>query len=141
MLRFVEGNACSLPQFPDNSFDLVHSNSVIEHVGSWTNMEAFAREVRRLAPRYYVQTPYQWFPFEPHWMAPFVHWLSVRARARWVMTFRKAARGDYGWAMRAIQAISLLDKTEMRYLFSDARHLDERFLGLTKSLLAIRSPD
>ena len=137
----VEGDARSLPDFTDNSFDFVHSNSVIEHVGGWPDKEAFAREVARLAPVYFVQTPYQWFPIEPHWIAPFIHWCPEHLRAKWIMWTRKAVRHDYRTAMRIVESARLLDRTQMRCLFSDAKLESERFLGLTKSVMAIRSPD
>jgi hypothetical protein len=137
----VVGDACKLPEFADRSFDLAHSNSVIEHVGDWKYVEAFAGEVRRLAPRYYVQTPYYWFPIEPHYSAPFFHWRSEGARARRLMKrplgFSPRAK-DIGEAMRDVQDARLLDKTQFRYLFPDAQHIDERVAGLTKSLIAVR---
>ena len=40
--------------------------------------------------------------------------------------------------LRDVQHARLLDKAQFRFLFPDARHLDERALGLTKSLIAIR---
>ena len=138
----VDGDACHLPQYADRGFDLVHSNSVVEHVGDWVRMEAFAGEVRRLAPRYYVQTPYFWFPIEPHFSAPFFHWRSEQGRARALMKrphgfSQKAA--DIGAAMRDVQHARLLDKTQFRFLFPDAEHHDEIVLGLTKSLIAVRA--
>ena len=142
MFEAVTGDACGLPQYPDLAFDLVHSNSVVEHVGDWPRMEAFAGEVRRLAPRYYVQTPYFWFPVEPHFSAPFFHWRSEQSRARSLMKRRHgfAERApNVGQAMRDVQHARLLDKTQFKFLFPDARHVDERVAGLTKSLIAIRS--
>ncbi len=135
------GDACALPEHASGSFDLVHSNSVIEHVGDWPRMEAFAAQVRRLAPRYYVQTPYFWFPIEPHFSSPFFHWRSEQARARLLLKrrhgFAERAR-DMGQAMRDVQHARLLDKQQFRFLFPDAEHIDEKAAGLTKSLIAIR---
>jgi len=134
-----KGDACAL-NFDDNAFDLAHSNSVIEHLGSWDQMERFAAETRRIAPRYYVQTPYFWFPIEPHLSAPLVHWAPEPMRARWLIkrghAFVASTR-DVPSAMRAVQDARLLDKTMMRSLFPDARLEEERVAGLTKSLMAI----
>ncbi|PZO01611.1 MAG: class I SAM-dependent methyltransferase [Alphaproteobacteria bacterium] len=142
LFEAVDGDACHLPQYADNGFDMVHSNSVVEHVGDWVRMEAFAAEVRRLAPCYYVQTPYFWFPIEPHFSAPFFHWRSEQSRARALMKrphgFSQKAP-DIGAAMRDVQHARLLDKTQYRFLFPDAEHHDEVVLGLTKSLIAVRS--
>ncbi len=134
------GDACALPEL-QGRFDLVHSNSVIEHVGDWSRMEAFAAEVRRLARRYYVQTPYFYFPVEPHFSAPFFHWRSEQARARMLLKRRRGwceRAADVGAAMRVVQHARLLDKTQFRFLFPDAKHVDERAAGLTKSLIAVR---
>jgi ubiquinone/menaquinone biosynthesis C-methylase UbiE len=139
IFSFVVGDARSTG-FADNSFDLVHSNSVIEHVGSWHDMEMMATEVRRLAPDYFVQVPYYWFPFETHYKALFVHWLPQQLQARLFMRFgfggtpRKTVSG----AMIKVQQTSLLDLLQFRALFPDARIARERFCGLTKSLIAIR---
>jgi hypothetical protein len=142
MIEAVEGDACGLPQYADASFDFAHSNSVIEHVGDWDKVEAFAAEHRRLAPRYYAQTPYYWFPIEPHFSAIGFQWRSEQARARMLMKrdmgWSKKAR-DIGEAMAQVQSARLLDKTQFRHLFPDAQMVDETVLGLTKSLRAIRA--
>ncbi|HZZ89789.1 MAG TPA: methyltransferase domain-containing protein [Caulobacteraceae bacterium] len=135
------GDACALDA-ADDAFDLAHSNSVIEHVGDWARMEQFAAETRRVAPRYFVQTPYFWFPIEPHLSAPFVHWAPAPMQARWLIKRGHAfvARtDDMASAMRAVQDARLLDKAMMRHLFPDARLEEEKVAGLTKSLMAIRA--
>ena len=143
---FVElaGDACNIPAFGNYTFDIVHSNSTIEHVGDWDRVEAFAKEARRLAPSYYIQTPYYWFPVEPHVLLPVFHWLPEGVRAKIFLHTRLAAYGssvDMGAAMRRVQASRLLDRAQMAYLFPDAQIRFEWFGPVPKSLIAIREQD
>src|SRR5262249_30258275 len=57
---WVAGDGRSLP-FRDGAFDVVFSNSVIEHVGDRASQERFAREVARVGRGFWVQTPNRWF--------------------------------------------------------------------------------
>ncbi len=140
-IRPLAGDATDLGALGDMSYDLVHSNSVIEHVGSWKQMMAMAGNVRRLAPAYYVQTPYFWVPIEPHFRVPAFQWLPEQIRARLLMRFNLGFGGrrqTFDAAMRAVQSAVLLDRRQMAELFPDARIERERFYGFTKSLMAIR---
>lgn len=140
--RHATGNACDMREFPDNSFHLVHSNSVIEHVGGWPQMKRFAGEVSRVAPCLYVQTPYYWFPVEPHFLTPFFHWLPKPAQVRLLRSFTLGNRGrarDLDDALTKMEdAPRMLDLKSFRLLFPDCRILKEKFLLLTKSLIAVR---
>lgn len=140
----VAGDARHMPQFDDRSFDLVFSNSVIEHVGGDVDQQAMADEVRRVGRAYYVQTPHLHFPIEAHYLFPFWQYLPLAARG-WL-----ASRRSWGWMPRAtdsrdgrVQAagIRLLDARRMRALFPDGLLARERLGPLTKSLIAIRHTD
>ena len=138
---FHQGDARDLP-YPDAAFDFVHSNSVVEHVGRFADMTAYADEIRRLAPAYYVQTPYFWFPVDPHfYRMPFYHWLPTSLRLKLVRRFKLGwARpvSDIAHGMRIVESAVLLDRTRFRSLFPDAELRYERLAGLPKSLLALR---
>jgi 2-polyprenyl-3-methyl-5-hydroxy-6-metoxy-1,4-benzoquinol methylase len=74
-LKFVLGDAREMP-FPDNSFDLVFSSAVIEHVGSFEMQQKFLEECCRISKKYvFLTTPNRWYPIEFHTVLPFIHWL------------------------------------------------------------------
>lgn len=137
------GDACNLSHIKDRSFDLVHSNSVIEHVETWANMKSFARETRRLGKFYYVQTPYFWFPVDPHYYkAPFFHWLPRPTRASLLLNFPIAHAGrvsSVDLAYDVVDRARLLDRRQFQFLFPDADLEFERIAGVPKSIIAIRS--
>lgn len=141
-LSTAVGDACNLVDYPNLSFNMVHSNSVIEHVGNFASKRAFAMEVSRLAPAYYVQTPYAWFPVDPHWpKLPMFHWLPLSLRYKLLCRFSLGWGGRYSnvdHAMQDLEGTILLDLHQMNSLFGDAIIRRERLLGLTKSLIAER---
>lgn len=141
LFEFVEESAADPGLFPGRQFDLVHSNSVIEHVGDWANMEAFAVNARRLAPRYYVQTPNYWFAYEPHFRFAGFQYLPKRVRAALIMRFALGffqRIGSLEEAMDIIHHHRLLSTREMAGLFPDGRIVHEKIAGLNKSIIAIR---
>lgn len=139
--KFVAADACNLVDFDDRSFHIAHSNSVIEHVGDWERMVAFAGEISRVAQRYFVQTPNYWFPIEPHCMTPFFHWLPKPLRVWLVGRFqlghwKKADTIDE--AVRIVESARLLNRKMLQELFKDSIISTERFFGLPKSFIALR---
>lgn len=137
------GDACALPEpIAKRRYDLVFSNSVIEHVGGHERRLRFAETVHTLADAHWVQTPYRYFPVEPHWVAPGMQFLPVAARTtiahRWPLSHTHPP--DRAAAMRAVLWTELLDRTQMRHYFPDSTLRAERFAGLTKSLIAYRRP-
>jgi hypothetical protein len=141
--KHVVGDACNLVEYADKSFHIAHSNSVIEHVGGWKNMKRFANECRRVACGLFVQTPYFWFPIEPHYVTPLFNWLPRPIQELLVLKFALgygASRApNLETAIEWIDAAPrLLDLRAYRLLFPDCRIVKERLLLLTKSLIAVR---
>jgi 2-polyprenyl-3-methyl-5-hydroxy-6-metoxy-1,4-benzoquinol methylase len=139
----VVGDACNMPEYADGSFDVVHSNSVIEHVGSYQNMKRFADETRRVGRFYYVQTPNYWFPIEPHYGVPFFHWLPDTWRM-WFFTKMNvgyARKCSFEAVLPRVDNTRIISSFLMRSLFPDARIKKERVLGFPKSVIAIRALD
>ncbi|MEY2443202.1 MAG: hypothetical protein QOJ46_2628 [bacterium] len=112
--------------FADGEFDLAYCSSVIEHVAP-ADRDAFARELRRVARGWYVQTPAFSFPVEPHALLPFAHWLSPRLRRPY---WRLGVAGDW-------EDIALLRRGEMAELFGEP--VAERAGPLVKSWISVRA--
>jgi hypothetical protein len=139
--RYDRGDACDLPgAFRGQRYDLVYSNSVVEHVGGYARRVAFADAVRDAADRHWVQTPYRYFPVEPHLLFPGFQFLPLNARAavaqRWPLIHSRPP--DRRRALRNALEIELLGRTELAYLFPESDIVVERMAGFPKSLVAVR---
>lgn len=138
----VEGDACNISQFPDKSFDIVFSNSVIEHVGNMDRQKQMANEVSRVGRAYFIQTPNFWFPMEPHFLVPGFQFFPLRLQVCLLMNFNVGwggKRKDRTEAKKIAESIRLLTQKDLKFLFPDARIYKERFAGFAKSLIAVRT--
>jgi hypothetical protein len=127
--------------FPDRSFDLLFSNSVIEHVGEYEDQQRFAAEARRVGKDLFIQTPNRWFFVEPHFIALFVHYLPRRLSRRLLpwCSFRGLFRSGDNIELKSLaQELRLLSLREFKELFPDCEIYREKWFGLTKSFIAIR---
>lgn len=136
----VIGDALQMP-FKKGDFDLVFSNSVIEHVGSTEKQQLFALEVMRLCDKYIIQTPSLWFPLEPHSLIPFFQFIPHKIRALLIMIFHinyfpKAA--TYKDAVTVSKSTIMLTKKNFQKLFPEAEIQVERLFGIPKSYTAVR---
>ena len=141
---WVAGDGCCLP-FRDQSFDVVFSNSVIEHVGGRASQERFAREAARVGRAYWVQTPNRWFPIEQHLLTPLIHWLPKPWQRRivprfnlWSVLVPVTADRRRFYIEHYLRDVRLLGLGEVREMFPGARVVRERFCGITKSLVAMK---
>lgn len=137
--------------FPDAYFDIVYCSSVIEHVTlpkseiwstrsgkvfrerSLTHQHAFAREIQRVGKQFFVQTPYRWFVLEAHSWLPFVGWLPREM----VVPILKHSRKF--WPKWTAPDWHLLNKRQLASMFEDAEIRDEKWMGLTKSIMAVKT--
>jgi len=137
----VRGDATDLSAFQDGEFDLVHSNSVIEHLFTYEAQQKMAKEVCRVGKRYYVQTPNLYFPIEPHWVFPLFQFLPVSWRVfltrRYYLNYIDEKDRDKV-AIERVNEVRLLTEREVKELFPDGKIYRELFLGLKKSITAYR---
>ena len=137
----LAGDARDLSAFADNEFDFCFSNSVIEHVGTLSDQRLAAREIARVARGYFVQTPYRYFPLEPHFHFPFWQmlpvWLRTELHRRFNLGYMNVEK-DYLTARMDVEQIRLISVRELRELFPDGSIRFERIGPFIKSLIAVR---
>ena len=140
IFKFHCGDGRNLYDIVENQYDISHSNSVIEHVGTIADMQRFSNELVRVGRYYYIQTPNVWFPIEPHYGVPFIHWLPTPLRVwlltKWNIGFLKrypSLQAAYRYAER----INLIDYKTLKCLLPDGDTRKEKFLLVTKSIISI----
>lgn len=139
--RYIMADASKLDMFEDKSFDIVFSNSMIEHIPDPAKRQQAAGEIARIGRSYIVQTPSNRIMIEPHFLFPFFQYLPRFIKLTLVRTF------NMGWfrkcesresAAALIDSIRLLSRKELAALFPDAMIITERAAGLTKSYIAVK---
>ncbi len=136
--RSIAGDACEIDSGLAGDYDLVYSNSVIEHVFSLERQQAMAAGIRRLGLPYWLQTPNYWFPIEPHF-----HWLGWQWYPRWlrlamIQRVRCGMRGPVGSpdeAAALVDEVRLMNASELQSCFPEATLYRERLGPFTKSLV------
>lgn len=138
--KILEGDARSMSQFGDLEFDVVFSNSVIEHVGSFADQRRMAEEVMRVGRSFFLQTPNRFFPMEPHALFPGFQFLPLALRVWLVRHFPMGWIGripEYEKAYARVASIELLSRGRISRLFPEAEIIPERFAGMTKSFMVL----
>lgn len=135
---------------PDKFFDIVFCSSVIEHVTvdkskiwemqnsdifsklAYDHQKRFAKEIDRVAKRYYVQTPNKYFILETHTWLPFVSYFPREILVKIIVFL------NMFWPKKTTPDWHLLSRKQMKELFPEATIVTEKFLGMIKSIMAIK---
>ena len=139
-IKSVQGNGMDMRTYKDEEFDLVVSDSVIEHVGDYENQKRIARELQRVGKRYFVQTPNFFFPIEPHFLFPFFQFLPLSLKTLLLSRFNLGGRQptkDPEKSKVIANSIRLLKKREVKQLFPEGVILDEKLYGMTNSFIVV----
>jgi ubiquinone/menaquinone biosynthesis C-methylase UbiE len=139
----VKGNACDL-SFNDNQFDIVISNSVIEHLFTKENQKKMADEVIRVGKYYFIQTPNLFFPIEPHWLFPFFQFMPFKIKVFLTNNFNlghyKKSKNKLA-AIERVNEVKLLSEAKMKRIFPKGKVYREYFLGFKKSISLYSFPE
>lgn len=135
----VLADARQIP-FSDQSFDLVFSNSVIEHIGDEHDQFQFVQECKRVGKEIYIQTPNRWFPIEPHVYTIFIHWLPKYWYKKLLFLsalyiFYIPTRNAVMKTSEMIDGTNLLSLQQVQKLFPEKTIEVELTFGLAKSFV------
>lgn len=138
----IKGDACDLSLFTDKQFDIVFSNSVIEHVGNFQRQKEMAKEIMRVGKGFFIQTPNYWFPLEPHFLFFGYHYMPLWFRSLLIQNFNLGWMGKHKEKRKALEvadSVHLLSKRQLRKLFPNTFMLNEYLMGFVKSIMVIKS--
>ncbi len=133
--RLIRGDAKKI-KFINNSFDIVHSNATIEHVGNTKNQIKFLSECYRVAKnRVFIVTPNRFFPIELHTYIPLLHFLPK--------TFYRLILKIFGNTFFSkVENLNLLSEKDLRNLcklvkINNYKIVRHKLFGFTSNLILI----
>lgn len=134
-LKFIQCDGCQTP-FRDNTFDLVFSSAVLEHIGNRARQEQFLSECIRVSKKYVLlTTPNRWYPIEFHSALPLVHWFPQKVFFWFLKLFHKSELAHEN-------TLNLCSKGDIKKMLQKlgVQNFDIRytyFLGLPSNLLIL----
>lgn len=137
-IDFINKDVRDLSEFSDNEFDVVHSNSLIEHLSTYDEQKKLAAEIQRIGKNYFIQTPNYYFPVEPHFLYPFFQFFSKEKKIALIQ------KKDLGWykkqenmdkAEALASSIRLMKKSELENIFKNPKIHSEKYFLFTKSFI------
>lgn len=116
--QFIKFDATKIP-FKDNSFDIVYSSDVYEHV---QDQDAFLSESFRVSKNLvFFNTGNRWFPVDRHTGIPFMDLLPRKTADYLAKRFTKRTQYDVEqpsfWSLRK-KVQQFTDDYEVKYIFS-----------------------
>ena len=140
-LSFIKKDVTDLKFFDDNEYELVYSNSLLEHINNFTKQKILAEEIRRIGRHYFIQTPNYYFPMEPHFLFPLFQFFPDKLKTKLIMNY------DLGWfkketdiikANELASSVRLLKESELKEIFPNSRIYYEKYFLLNKSFIIYR---
>jgi len=130
------GDACALP-WEDKHFDIVYSNAVIEHLGSFEKQKKMAAEVMRVGKSWFITTPNRWYPFEFHMRLPFVTWLPRNGYIRFgqLISYNHVERKYMTGIKR--DGLRLITAKELKHCFPSSRIIKQRVTFMAETLICV----
>ncbi len=86
-ISFIKKDVRDLSFIKDKEYDLVYSNSLIEHLSTLEEQKTLAKEIARIGKHFFIQTPNYYFPIEPHFLFPFFQFLPGRLKIKLILNF------------------------------------------------------
>ncbi len=135
---FIKKDVTDLKIFEEGEYDIVYSNSMLEHLSDAKEQKKLAEEIQRIGKHYFVQTPNYYFPVEPHFLFPFFQFFSTDVKTKLIM------KNNLGWfnkendkdkAKKLAGSIRLLKQSELKELFPTGNIYYEKYFLLNKSFI------
>ena len=138
-ISFIKKDVRDLGDIKDSEYDLVYSNSMIEHLNEFEEQRKLANEIMRIGKNYFIQTPNYYFPVEPHFLLPFFQFLSDDMKTKLVSNFNLGwfeKQTDIVKARELAISVRLLTEKELKEIFPGCEVYKEKYFLFNKSYIA-----
>ncbi len=137
-MSFIKRDVTDMNFFDDEEYDIVYSNSLLEHINVFEEQKNLAKEIMRTGKHYFVQTPNYYFPVEPHFLFPFFQYLSDDMKTRLLSKYNLGwykKEDDIVKARALATSVRLLKEDELKKIFPGGKIYTEKYFLLNKSFI------